>query len=68
VEARILHIVKVVYIFTILIISASTTKIWKKKKGLPLFFANKYNYLIQNNNIIIIKLNFNGRIVDAVAV
>jgi hypothetical protein len=42
-------------------------KFGKRKRGYH-FFANKYNYLIQNNNIIIIKLNFNGRIVDAVAV
>jgi hypothetical protein len=40
-------------------------KFGKRKRGYP-FFANKYNYLIQNN-IVIIKLNFYGRIVDAVA-
>ena len=41
-------------------------KFGKRKRGY-LLFANKYNYLIQNN-IVIIKLNFNGRIVDAVEV
>ena len=30
-------------------IPASTTKIWKKKIGLPSILT-KYNYLIQNNN------------------
>ena len=46
-----------------MLISVSTTKFWKKKKGVPFFFD-------QINNIINIfkKLNFNGRIVDAVAV
>ena len=35
---------------------------WKKKKGLPLFLTKLINIIN-----IIIKLNFNGRIVDAVA-
>ena len=65
VEAGNIHIVNIYTIFIIMVLSASTTKIWKKKKGVPLFFDIKYNYLIQNNNIIIIKLNYNARIGDA---
>ena len=63
VEAGIIHFVNIYISLSIMMIPASTTKIWKKKKGLPHFSA-------QINNIIniFIKLNFNGRIVDAAAV
>jgi hypothetical protein len=47
-----------------LIISASTSKILEKEKGGTFFLTKKFNII----NIKIIKLNFNGRIVDAVAV
>ena len=42
-------------------IPASTTKFWKKKKGLPLFLL-KLNNII---NILKLKLDFDGRIGDA---
>jgi len=61
VEARIIIIHKLLYIFTIWMIPASTTKFWKKKKGLPLFLL-KLNNII---NILKLKLDFDGRIGDA---
>ena len=63
VEAGIIYIDKVIYIFTILMISTSTSKILEKEKGGTLFLTKLINIIN-----IFIKLNFNGRIVDAVAV
>ena len=40
VEADNTIIMNIVYIFTIWMFPASTTKIWKKKKGVPLFLTS----------------------------
>ena len=57
VEAGIIHIVNIYNSLSIMMIPVSTTKFWKKKKGLPHFF-DKINNIIKNIYDIIIIIIF----------